>query len=113
MRRMIFICAAALLCMMSSCSKADMEVSGPGELISLIGLVVDENSVPVNHIKVTAEWDSKDSPIEAYSSSKGIFMQSVSKVVFMEKDDSRDEILSIPTYQLNHATASESNQQFL
>lgn len=144
MRRMIFICAAALLCMMSSCSKADMEVAGPGELISLIGLVVDENSVPVNHINVTAEWDSKDSPIEAYSSSKGIFtleldatgleyplmitltftdidgednggifMQSVSKVVFMEKDDSRDEILSIPTYQLNHATASESNQQSL
>ena len=100
--------------------------------------------MPVNHIKVTAEWDSKDSPIEAYSSSKGIFtleldatgleyplmitltftdidgednggifMQSVSKVVFMEKDDSRDEILSIPTYQLNHATASESNQQSL
>ncbi len=144
MRRMIFICAAALLCMMSSCSKADMEVAGPGELISLIGLVVDENSVPVNHIKVTAEWDSKDSPIEAYSSSKGIFtleldatgleyplmitltftdidgednggifMQSVSKVVFMEKDDYTDEIPSIPTYQLNHATASESNQQFL
>lgn len=144
MRRMIIICAAALLGMISSCSKADMEVAGPGELISLIGLVVDENSVPINHIKVTAEWDSKDSPIEVYSSSKGIFMleldatgldyplmitltftdidgednggifmQSVSKVVFMEKDDPTDEIPSIPTYQLTHATASESSQQSL
>lgn len=141
MRRMIFICAAALLCMMSSCSKADMEVADSGEFINLIGIVTDEESVPVNHIKVTAEWDSKDSPIEAYTSSKGIFtieidaerleyplmitltftdidgednggifLQSVSKVVFMEKDDSRDEIPSIPTYQMNHATASESNQ---
>jgi hypothetical protein len=121
-----------------------MEAADSGEFIILAGIVVDENSVPVNHIKVTAEWDSKDSPIEVYSSSKGIFMleldatgldyplmitltftdidgednggifmQSVSKVVFMEKDDPTDEIPSIPTYQLTHATASESSQQSL
>lgn len=144
MRKMILICAAALLSMISSCSKADMEAADSGEFIILAGIVVDENSVPVNHIKVTAEWDSKDSPIEVYSSSKGIFMleldatgldyplmitltftdidgednggifmQSVSKVVFMEKDDPTDEIPSIPTYQLTHATASESSQQSL
>ena len=144
MRKMILICAAALLGMISSCSKADMEADGPGELINLTGSVVDENSIPVNHKKVTAEWDAKDSPIEVYSSSKGIFMleldatgldyplmitltftdidgedngglfmQSVSKVVFMEKDDPTDEIPSIPTYQLTRATASESSQQSL
>ena len=42
--------------MMSSCSTADMEVADYGEFINLIGVVVDEESVPINHIKVTAEW---------------------------------------------------------
>ena len=130
--------------MMSSCSTADMEVADNGEFINLIGVVVDEESVPINHIKVTAEWDSEDSPIEGYTSSKGIFMleldaenlecplmitltftdidgednggtfkQSVSKVVFMEKEDITDDILTIPTYQLTHATVSENSPQSL
>ena len=64
---------AALLSIFVSCSKGEISMDIPGNFMNINGLVVDEDSVPVNHIKVTAEWESDESPMEAYTSSKGVF----------------------------------------
>lgn len=58
---------------LSSCMAPYHDDMHPAESIMVNGLIVDENEKPINHIKVTMEWDSPYSPMVVYSSPKGIF----------------------------------------
>ena len=58
---------------LSSCMASYHDDMHPAESIMVNGLIVDENEKPINHIKVTMEWDFPYSPMVVYSSPKGIF----------------------------------------
>jgi hypothetical protein len=113
------------------------------EIIRVDGLVVDENDRPVNHIKVSMEWDSPYSPMVVYSSPKGTFTADLEFIrptypvtvsVTISDIDGEENGGSFQTredeftileegysgsstapivYRLTRATASESSQQSL
>ena len=58
---------------LSSCMATISDHMPDTESIRVDGLVVDETDKPINHIKVTMEWDSPYSPMAVYSSPKGTF----------------------------------------
>lgn len=58
---------------LNSCMDALNDHMPDEESIRVDGLVVDETEKPINHIKVTMEWDSPYSPMVVYSSPKGTF----------------------------------------
>lgn len=127
---------------LSSCMAADNEAM-PYESILVEGLVVDENGNHIDHIKIMMEWDSPFSPMAVYSSPKGIFTAELRfynlaypatvsvEISDIDGDENgglfqtrKDEIIILEenysgstaepiTYQLTHATASESSQQSL
>ena len=109
------------------------------DTIHLNGTVIDDTENPIEHIKVTFEWESPSSPLDVYSSANGIFSADldftylrypITISIRLSDDDGpeyggefeskTDEImifeegpLSPITYRLTRATASESNQQSL
>ena len=113
------------------------------ERINVNGLVVDENEKPINHIKVTMEWDSPYSPMVVYSSPKGDFSAALEfyrqtypvtvsvTISYIDGEENgglfqtrNDEFTILEegyssdsnapiVYQLTRATASESSQQSL
>ena len=129
--------------LMSSCMAGSYDSMPPIESVRIEGIIMDENEMPINHIKVKMEWDSPFSPLVVYSSPKGIFEaalefyeQTYPMTVSVEISDidgeengglfqtRNDEIIileenytenagTVITYQLTHATASESSLQSL
>lgn len=137
----IILCILALG-LLSSCMAADHETV-PYESILVEGLVIDEDEAPIDHIKITMNWDSPFSPMVVYSSPKGIFRSELMfynltypLTVSVEISDidgeengglfqtREDEIIILEenysgiepspiTYVLTRATASENNRQSL
>lgn len=129
--------------LLSSCMAAIHDYAPDTDSIRINGLVVDEGERPVDHIQVTMEWDSPDSPMVVYSSPKGAFSAeievfrhaypvTVSVMItdvdgeenggFFQKMNDEFTILeegyygnsNTPiVYRLTRATASESNRQSL
>ena len=126
------------LLLLTSCMAMDPGIM-PAYTINLNGTVIDEAENPIEHIKVTFEWESPFSPLVVYSSANGIFSADLDFTYLYypitisvelsdadgpeyggEFESKTDEItifeegpLSPITYQLTLATASESNPQSL
>lgn len=131
------------LCTLGSCMAPTYEESLHYDSVRVDGLIIDENEKPIDHIKVRMEWDSPSSPLVVYSSPKGAFTAELEfhpdtypVTVSVEISDidgeenggsfqtRNDEIIILKenytenagttiTYQLTHATSSESSQQSL
>ena len=127
------------LWLLTSCMAMDSGIMET-ESISLNGIVTDEECNPIDHIKVTLEWnDPAYSPLIAYTSTRGEFHADLEfchlqypATVSIELTDmdgpanggefetKTDEItileegaLETIIYRLTRATASESIQQSL
>lgn len=136
MRKISSILGIMVLLLLTSCMAMD---AGYMETINLNGTVTDEDGTPIEHIKVTLNWKSPFSPLTVYSSANGIFSADLDFTYLTypitisielsdadgpenggEFESKTDEItifeegpLSSITYQLTHATASESSPQSL
>lgn len=136
MRRISSILSILVLLLLTSCMAMD---AGYVETINLNGTITDETGAPIEHIKVTLNWESSYSPLTVYSSANGIFSADLDFpylrypiTISIELSDAdgpenggefeskTDEItifeegpLAPITYQLTHATASESSPQSL
>lgn len=138
MRKISSILSIISLVLLTSCMAMD-----PGimitDTINLNGTVIDEAGNPIEHIRVTFEWESPFSPLTVYSSSNGIFSADLDFTYLTypitisielsdadgpenggEFESKTDEItifeegpLSPITKQLTRATASESSPQSL
>ena len=138
MRKISSILSIISLVLLTSCMAMD-----PGimitDTINLNGTVIDDDGNPIEHIKVTFEWESPFSPLDVYSSANGIFSADIDFTyltypitisIKLSDDDGpeyggefeskTDEItifeegpLSPITKQLTRATASESSPQSL
>lgn len=62
----------ALICL-SSCSSA-FDLFDPSEAGNIQGTVTDAEGNPINHIKVTLNWEGSDEQLSVYTSSKGEFI---------------------------------------
>ena len=138
MRKISSILSIISLVLLTSCMAME-----PGimitDTINLNGTVIDDDGNPIEHIKVTFEWESPFSPLDVYSSANGIFSADIDFTyltypitisIKLSDDDGpeyggefeskTDEItifeegpLSPITKQLTRATASESSPQSL
>ena len=143
MKGTAIISAILTLGILSSCMAPSDSYMPDPEIIRVDGLVVDENDRPVNHIKVSMEWDSPYSPMVVYSSPKGRFTADLEFIrptypvtvsVTISDIDGEENGGSFQTredeftileegyagsstapivYRLTRATASESSQQSL
>lgn len=143
MKGTAIISAILTLGILSSCMAPSDSYMPDPEIIRVDGLVVDENDRPVNHIKVSMEWDSPYSPMVVYSSPKGTFTADLEFIrptypvtvsVTISDIDGEENGGSFQTredeftileegyagsstapivYRLTRATASESSQQSL
>ena len=72
MRKISSILSIISLVLLTSCMAMD-----PGimitDTINLNGTVIDKAGNPIEHIRVTFEWESPFSPLTVYSSANGIF----------------------------------------
>ena len=124
--------------MIWSCS---MEIPGSGlgkENIKVSGTICDDSGVPIEHIKVTLDWNSGQQQDVKYTSSVGKFesflqdnpqsdviiliisledidgegyggkFEPYSETITLVKEDITEPVLKFD-YRLNRATASESN----
>lgn len=137
------ILAILTLGILGSCMATSHDDMHYTESTMVNGLVVDENENPINHIKVTMEWDSPYSPMVVYSSPKGTFTADLEfyrptypvtvSVTISDVDGEEnggffqtrnDEFIILEegdssnsndpiVYQLTRATASESSPQSL
>ncbi len=136
MRKISSILGIMVLLLLTSCMAM---VAGYMETINLNGTVTDEDGTPIEHIKVTLNWESPFSPLTVYSSANGIFSADLDFTSltypitisielsdadgpenggeFISKTDQitieEEGVLEKITYQLTHATASESSPQSL
>ena len=138
MRKISSILSIISLVLLTSCMAME-----PGimitDTINLNGTVIDDDGNPIEHIKVTFEWESPFSPLTVYSSANGIFSADLDFTYLTypitisielsdadgpenggEFESKTDEItifeegpLAPITYQLTRATASESSPQSL
>ena len=70
--RIIILLVLVSLCL-PACMKEGMGKYGMKPL-RIEGIVVDDSDeTPINHIRITIEWDSEDSPAIIYSSGSGKF----------------------------------------
>jgi hypothetical protein len=109
------------------------------DTINLNGIVTDDEGNPINHIRITLEWDDQAfSPLTVYTSTDGEFSADLDyyylrypTTVLIEISDpdgpenggefaSKTDAVTIEagplkpiTYQLTRATASESSPQSL
>lgn len=139
MRQISIILGIMSLWLLTSCMAMEPGVMET-DTINLNGLVTDEADNPINHIKVTLEWDDKSfSPLVVYTSTSGEFHADLDfyylhypTTVSIELSDpdgpenggefetKTDEIrifeegpLEQITYRLTRATASVSSPQSL
>lgn len=143
MKGTAYILTVLTLCILSSCMDMSYEGAPHYDSVRVDGLVIDENEKPIDHIKVRMEWDSPYSPLVVYSSPKGIFTAElqfynhtypvtvsveisdidgeenggvfqtrIDEIIILEENYTDNASTAI-TYQLTHATASESSQQSL
>ena len=139
MKRFGIISAIASFCLLFwSCSA---EIPGPGfgnENVKVSGTVCDDSGAPIEHIKVTLDWNSGKQQDVKYTSSVGKFesyiqddpqsdviilvisledidgegyggkFESYSETITLVKEDITEPVLRFD-YRLNRATASESN----
>ena len=138
MRKISSILSIISLVLLTSCMAME-----PGimitDTINLNGTVIDDDGNPIEHIKVTFEWESPFSPLDVYSSANGIFSADldftylrypITISIKLSDDDgpenggefaAKTDAITIPeagplepiTYQLTRATASESSPQSL
>lgn len=50
------------------------DVFQPAEAGNIQGIVTDAEGNPINHIKITLQWEGDDNQLSVYSSSKGEFI---------------------------------------
>ena len=139
MKRISTILGIMSLWFLTSCMAMDSGIMRT-DTINLNGIVTDDEGNPINHIKVTLEWDEASfSPLSVYTSTNGEFYADLDfyylrypTTVSVELSDpdgpenggefvaKTDEItiheagpLEPITYQLTRATASESSPQSL
>lgn len=138
MRQIHIIFGIMSLWLLTSCMAMEPGVM-ERDTIHLNGIVTDEVENPIEHIKVTLEWDSPASPIIVYSSANGLFSADLDFygltypiTISLDLEDTdgpenggefetkTDEItileegpLAQITYRLSRATASESSPQSL
>ena len=138
MRKISSILSIISLVLLTSCMAMEPGIMVT-DTINLNGTVIDEAGNPIEHIRVTFEWESPFSPLTVYSSSNGIFSADLDFTYLTypitisinlsdadgpeyggEFESKTDEItifeegpLSPITYQLTRATASESSPQSL
>jgi hypothetical protein len=138
MRKISGILSILSLVLLTSCMAME-----PGimitDTINLNGTISDDTDNPIEHIKVTFEWESPFSPLHVYSSANGIFSADlefsnltypITISVTLSDDDgpeyggefeTKTDEITIPeagplkpiTYRLTRATASESSPQSL
>ena len=139
MRQISIILSIISLWLISSCMAMDSGIMGT-DTISLNGIVTDDEGNPINHIKVTLEWDDDYfSPLSVYTSTKGEFHADLDfcslrcpttvSLVLSDPDGpenggefetstfeytiNEEGPVSQITYRLTRATASESSPQSL
>ena len=139
MRRISIILSIMSLWLLTSCMAMEPGIMST-DTISISGIVTDDAGNPINHIKVTLEWDEASfSPLSVYTSTNGEFYADLDfhylrypttvSIGLSDPDGpenggefaaKRDAItiheagpLEPITYRLTRATASESNQQSL
>ena len=136
MRKISGIFGIMALLLLTSCMAMD---AGYMETINLNGTITDETGTPIEHIKVTLNWQSSYSPLTVYSSANGIFSADLDFpylrypiTISIELSDTdgpenggefaskTDEIIIFEegplapiTYQMTLATALESSPQSL
>ena len=138
MRKISSILSIISLVLLTSCMAMD-----PGimitDTINLNGTVIDEAGNPIEHIRVTFEWESPFSPLTVYSSANGIVsadldftyltypitisinLSDIDGLEYGGEFESKTYEITIfeegdmspITYQLTRATASESSPQSL
>ncbi|MBE6239957.1 MAG: hypothetical protein E7115_00435 [Bacteroidales bacterium] len=68
-----FILTAAWLSVITSCASM-FDAFQPAEAGNIQGVVTDTEGNPINHIKITLQWEGDDNQLSVYSSSKGEFI---------------------------------------
>ena len=139
MKQISTILGIMSLWFLTSCMAMDSGIMRT-DTINLNGIVTDDEGNPINHIRITLEWDDQAfSPLTVYTSTDGEFSADLDyyylrypTTVLIEISDpdgpenggefaaKTDEItiheagpLEPITYQLTRATASESSPQSL
>lgn len=127
------------LWLLTSCMAMEPRIMST-DTISISGIVTDDAGKPINHIKVTLEWDAPSfSPLDVYTSTNGEFYADLDfhylrypttvSIGLSDPDGpenggefaAKTDAITIHeagplepiTYRLTRATASESNQQSL
>lgn len=139
MKRFGIISSIASVCVLiSSCSPGIPDDYPDIENVRIVGTVTDDTGAPIEHIKVTMDWNSGTYQDIKYTSSVGKFdsnvqdnpqsdmitlmitledidgedngglFESHSEKVTLNKEDITEPVLKFD-YRLNRATASESN----
>lgn len=139
MKRFGIISSIASVCVLiSSCSPGIPDEYPDIENVRIVGTVTDDTGAPIEHIKVTMDWNSGTYQDIKYTSSVGKFdsnvqdnpqsdmitlmitledidgedngglFESHSEKVTLNKEDITEPVLRFD-YRLNRATASESN----
>lgn len=139
MKRFGIISSIASVCVLiSSCSPGIPDKYPDIENVRIVGTVTDDTGAPIEHIKVTMDWNSGTYQDIKYTSSVGKFdsnvqdnpqsdmitlmitledidgedngglFESHSEKVTLNKEDITEPVLRFD-YRLNRATASESN----
>ena len=139
MKQISTILGIMSLWFLTSCMAMDSGIMRT-DTINLNGIVTDDEGNPINHIRITLEWDDQAfSPLTVYTSTDGEFSADLDyyylrypTTVLIEISDpdgpenggefaAKTDAVTIHeagplepiTYQLTHATASESSLQSL
>ena len=139
MRRISIILSIMSLWLLTSCMAMEPGIMST-DTISISGIVTDDAGNPINHIKVTLEWDEASfSPLSVYTSTDGEFSADLdyyylryptTVMIGLSDPDgpenggefaAKTDAITIHeagplepiTYKLTRATASESSPQSL
>ena len=139
MRRISIILSIMSLWLLTSCMAMEPGIMST-DTISISGIVTDDAGNPINHIRITLEWDDQAfSPLTVYTSTDGEFSADLdyyylryptTVMIGLSDPDgpenggefaAKTDAITIHeagplepiTYQLTRATASESSPQSL
>ena len=139
MRRISIILSIMSLWLLTSCMAMEPGIMST-DTISISGIVTDDAGNPINHIRITLEWEDRAfSPLTVYTSTNGEFYADLDfyylrypTTVMIRLSDpdgsenggefaAKTDAITIHeagplepiTYQLTRATASESSPQSL
>ena len=139
MRQISIISGIVSLWLITSCMAMDPGIMVT-DTINLNGTVTDDEGNPINHIRITLEWEERAfSPLPVYASTNGEFYAALdfynlryptTVMIGLSDPDgpenggefaAKTDAITIHeagplkpiTYQLTRATASESSPQFL